>query len=111
MTGPCVATSLVAQAPARERRAAGRFPIAGPLHARSAQSSWEEYIDSVEVANASRGGLYFTTRSAHYRVGMRVSLSLGCWPAIGRDSPVFGEVVRIDRLESSFGVAVRILMC
>jgi hypothetical protein len=72
----------------------------------------DEYKEEVHtLSNRSRKGVYFETRSAHYKVGMPISVSTACDSPQRWSAPSFGKVVRIDRLAAgNFGIAVRILM-
>jgi hypothetical protein len=91
----------------KERRRARRVKISRPMRARPSDPKYKEEVQS--SVNASRDGLYFTTRAKHYYVGMRLSVTLGYAPNDPCNSASFGEVVRIVRLkDGSFGIAVQI---
>ena len=101
------AKSLVTSPKAQERRTNPRVNIAMPLLARPFDPKYKEELQT--SSNTSRNGLYFQTRSKHYSVGMRVSVILGYAPGSRCNSPAYGEVVRIDRLnDGGLGVAFRI---
>jgi hypothetical protein len=72
----------------------------------------DEYKEEVHtLSNRSRDGIYFETRSTHYRIGMPISVSTVCDSAHRWSAPAFGKVVRIDRLTAgNMGIAVRIVM-
>ena len=92
-----------------ERRASQRFPNDGPVLARSLGDEYNEEVHT--LSNRSRDGVYFETRSAHYRVGMPISVSAACDTPQRWCATAFGKVVRIDQLaDGNFGIAVRILM-
>jgi hypothetical protein len=102
-------TSLVSSILQQERRANPRLSISRPLLACPFGPEYKEEVQT--SSNTSRDGLYFETRSQHYRVGMPISVIEGYAPETRYHSPSFGKVVRIDRLEDgSFGIAVHILM-
>jgi hypothetical protein len=91
----------------RERRGARRVKISRPMLARPSDRRYNEEVQS--SVNASRDGLYFTTRANHYHVRMRLGVTLGYAPNDPCNSESFGEVVRIDRLKDGrFGIAVQI---
>jgi hypothetical protein len=95
--------------PHDERRSSHRFGSGEPVLTCLFGREYNEEVQT--LSNRSRDGLYFETHSAHYRVGMPISVSAAsdsphCW-----DSPAFGKVVRINSLaDGNFGIAVRILM-
>lgn len=93
----------------KECRLTPRETLSEPVLVRPIESVYPEEICT--TANVSRSGLYFTTPTSHYYVGMNVIVSLN----FGPDDPVhreqIGDVVRVDRLDDGkWGVAVRILM-
>jgi hypothetical protein len=100
--------SLIAAMLETERRTSRRENIPRQLLACPFGPEYREEVQT--TSNSSRDGLYFTTRSSHYRVGMPVSVIVGYAPAARCDAPSFGKVIRIDRLKDGLGIAVRILM-
>jgi hypothetical protein len=101
--------SLVSSILQQERRANPRWSLAKPVLACPFGPEYKEEVPT--TSNTSRDGLYFETRSQHYRVGMPVSVLEGYAPHHRYGSPSFGKVVRIDRLkDGTSGIAVQILM-
>ncbi len=97
---------IVAQ---EERRKDRRVKISRPLLVRPSDPKHKEEVHS--TLNASRDGLYFTTKAEHYHFGMRLCVIFGYAPTDRCSSVSSGKVVRIDRLEDgSFGIAVEILV-
>ena len=102
-------TSLVSSILQQERRASPRFRMAKPLLACPFGPEYKEEVQA--TCNTSENGVYFESRSTHYRVGMPISVSAPCTSQTRQHSPSFGKVVRIDRLEDGrLGIAVQILM-
>lgn len=102
-------TSLVSSILQQERRASPRFRTAKPLLACPFGPEYKEEVQA--TSNTSQNGVYFETRSKHYRIGMPISVSAPCTSQNRCNSPSFGKVVRIDRLEDgNLGIAVQILM-
>ena len=100
-------TAVIVPVPEKERRANRRAKISRPTLVRPSDPRYKEEVDI--TLNASRDGLYFTTRAKHYYVGMRVRVTLGYVPTDPCNSQSFGEVVRIDPLkDGGFGIAVQI---
>lgn len=92
-----------------ERRKGRRVKISLPMLVRPSDPKHKEEVQA--TLNASRDGLYFTTRAEHYYVGMRLSVIFGYAPTDRCNSASSGKVVRIDRLEDGrFGIAVEILV-
>src|ERR1700680_94668 len=93
----------------KDRRADRRVKISRPTLIHPSDPKYKEEVHT--TLNASRDGLYFTTRATHYYVRMRLKVTLGYAPKDPCNSVCFGEVVRIEQLEDgSFGIAVRILV-
>ena len=92
-----------------DRRSDARIKISRSMLVRPSDPKYKEEVQT--TLNASRDGLYFTTRAKHYYVGMRLSVTLGYAPNDPCNSASFGEVVRIERLKDGrFGIAVQILL-
>lgn len=109
MLHPTKETSLVSSILPQERRTIPRFNIARPMLACPFGSEYKEEVHT--TSNTSRDGLYFETRSQHYRVGMPISVIEGYTPGHRYCAPSFGRVVRIDELtDGNRGIAVEILM-
>ena len=102
-------TAKIAPLPQKEQRRGRRAKISKPVRVRPVDPNYKEEVQT--TLDASRSGLYFTTRARHYYVGMRVRVT---FPYAGFDpcqSESTGEVVRVEQLEDGrFGVAVRILL-
>jgi hypothetical protein len=109
MIATATETNLVSSILQQERRSSTRFRVAKPL---LACPFGPEYTEEVQTtSNTSREGVYFETRSRHYRVGMPISVSAPYTSQGRHRSPSFGKVVRIDeREDGTLGVAVQILM-
>jgi hypothetical protein len=102
-------TSLVSSILQQERRSSPRFQITKPLLACPFGPEYKEEVQT--TSNTSRDGVYFETRSPHYRIGMPISVSVPYTSPNRGSSPCFGKVIRIDELmDGSFGIAVEILM-
>ena len=65
-----------------------------------------EYCTSV---NVSHTGVYFKTSSGHYLLGMEVYVTSDFVVGGPNRAEIMGAVVRIDKLEDGFGVAVHFL--
>jgi len=94
---------------AKECRLTPRETLSEPVLVRPCDPVYPEEICT--TANVSRSGLYFTTITDHYYVGMNVIVALN----FGPDDPIHrehvGDVVRVEKLRrGKWGVAVRILM-
>ncbi len=93
----------------KERRKSRRAKISRPMLASPTDPQYKNKEEVQSSVNASRNGLYFTTRAGHYHVGMHLNITLGYAPNDPCNSPSLGEVVRVDRLDDGrFGVAVKI---
>jgi hypothetical protein len=95
--------------PREELRSSPRFRTSEPVMTHFLGDEYKEEVHT--LSNRSREGVYFETRSTHYRVGMPISVSTSCDSPQRWSAPSFGKVVRIDRLaDGHLGIAVRILM-
>jgi hypothetical protein len=65
-----------------------------------------EYCTS---SNVSHTGVYFKTASAHYLLGMEVYVTSDFVVGGPNRAEIMGAIVRIDKLEDGFGVAVHFL--
>jgi len=102
-------TSLVSSIVPQERRASRRSVLEKAVLACPFGPEYKEAVQT--ISNMSRDGLYFETRSSHYRVGMPICIVEGYTPQTRYNSPSFGKVIRVDRLQDGgSGVAVQILM-
>jgi hypothetical protein len=94
---------------AKECRNSPREPLSEPVRIRPSDPQFTEEI--CKTANVSRGGLYFTTSTKHYFVGMNVVVTLNFGPDDPRHREQIGDVVRVvDLADGMVGVAIRILM-
>ncbi len=95
-----------------ERRRTDRVEIALPLRARPYDSKDASFDDICTTLNASRDGVYFSTESQAYRIGMqlRVTFPYSNLPH-SRNVDFLGRVVRIDTLaDGRLGIAVDLQM-
>jgi len=94
---------------AKECRTSPREILSEPVRIRPSDPQFTEEICT--TANVSRGGLYFTTPTRHYFVGMNVVVTLNFGLDDPRHREQIGDVVRVDPLaDDMVGVAIRILM-
>ena len=103
------------EAPVIERaqlRRSRRLKMARPLRVRPSEPRDEHFEDTPVSVNASKEGIFFTTKQSGYRKGMRLFVT---FPLASASDPMsceyVAEVVRIDALPNGlFGVAVNLLM-
>jgi hypothetical protein len=93
----------------KECRQTPREQLSEPVCVRPCDPSYPAEVCS--TVNVSRTGLYFTTSTDYYYVGMNVIVMLN----FGADDPIhreqIGDIVRLEKLEDGkWGVAIRILM-
>lgn len=93
----------------KEYRQTQREHLSEPVCVRPCDPRYPAEVCS--TVNVSRSGVYFTTSTDYYHVGMNVIVMLN----FGPDDPVhrqqIGDVVRLDELDDGkWGVAIRILM-
>jgi hypothetical protein len=94
---------------AKESRATPRESLSEPVRIHPSDPQFTEEICT--TANVSRGGLYFTTLTRHYFVGMNVVVTFNFGADDARHREQIGDVVRVDQLaDDMVGVAIRILM-
>src|SRR5215467_11615656 len=96
---------------AKQRRSR-RAKIARPMRVRPSEPRDEHFDDLPVSVNASKEGIYFTTRRENYYPGMRVFVT---FPYSGPHDPMNSEyvaqVVRVEKLPNGkSGVAVHLLM-
>jgi PilZ domain len=94
------------------QRRSRRVKMAKPLKVRPSEVRDEHFEDLPTSINASKEGIYFTTRRTDYYKGMRVFVT---FPYSKGYDPMnleyVAEVVRVDQLPNNrFGVAVNLLM-
>jgi hypothetical protein len=95
-----------------EKRRSRRAKIAKPLRVRPSEPRDEHFEDLPVSVNASKEGIYFTTRRENYYKGMRVFVT---FPFTSAHDPMnceyVAEVVRVENLPNNrFGVALHLLM-
>jgi len=99
--------AIISPLPPKELRRSRRVKISLPARVRPSDPKYKEEVRT--TLNTSRDGLYFTTWTEHYYVGMRVRATFPYASVDVCNSEYLGEVMRIDRLEDgSLGIAVRI---
>jgi len=102
----------IAEAPVSELRRARRAKITKQLRVRPSEPRDDHFEDLSASVNASKHGIYFTTRRSNYYKGMRVFVT---FPYTSAHDPMsceyLAEVVRIEGLQNGkFGVAVDLKM-
>jgi hypothetical protein len=95
-----------------EQRRSRRAKIAKPLRVRPSEPREEHFEDNPISVNASKEGIYFTTRRANYYKGMRLFVT---FPFSSTHDPMnceyVAEVVRVESLPNGrFGIAVHLKM-
>lgn len=95
-----------------EQRRYHRAKMARPLRVRPSEPRDDHFEETLVSVNASKEGIYFTTRRSGYYKGMRVFVT---FPFTSVNDPMtceyVAEVVRVEELPNSrFGIAVRLLM-
>lgn len=94
------------------KRQSRRAKIARPLRVRPSDPRDEHFEDLPVSVNASKEGIYFTTRRKSYYKGMRVFVT---FPFSSPHDPMnceyVAQVVRVEELsKGKFGVAVHLQM-
>jgi PilZ domain len=94
------------------KRRSRRAKIARPLRIRPSEPKDEHFEDLPVSINASREGVYFTTRRETYYVGMRVFVT---FPYTSAHDPMnceyVAQVVRVEKHSNGkFGIALNLLM-
>jgi PilZ domain len=94
----------------QEKRKCHRAKIARPLRVRPSEPRDEHFDEVVTSVNASREGIYFTTRRETYYLGMRLFIT---FPYSSANDPMnceyVGQVVRIEKLPNNkIGIAVHL---
>ena len=97
---------------ASELRRARRAKLARPMRVRPSEPRDDHFEDLPTSVNASKHGIYFTSRQSTYYKGMRVFVTFPYTSAHDpMNSEYLAEVVRIDTLPNNkFGVAVDLKM-
>ena len=94
-----------------EQRRSRRAKMARPLRVRPSNPRDEHFEDNPTSVNASKEGIFFSTRKSNYYKGMRVFVT---FPFTSAHDPMnceyVAEVVRVEALPNNrFGVAVHLL--
>ena len=95
-----------------EQRRSRRAKIAKPLRVRPSDPRDEHFEDVPISVNASKEGIYFTTRRSNYYKGMRLFVT---FPFSSAHDPMnceyVAQVVRVENLPNNrFGIAVHLKM-
>jgi hypothetical protein len=95
-----------------DKRAGRRAKIARPVRVRPSEPRDDHFDDLPISVNASKSGIYFTSRLKSYYPGMRVFVT---FPYSSPHDPMnceyVAQVVRVEKLESGkTGVAVHLQM-
>jgi hypothetical protein len=95
-----------------DKRRSRRAKMARQLRVRPSEPRDEHFEDLPISVNASREGIFFTTRKESYYPGMRVFVT---FPYSSPHDPMnceyVAQVVRVEKLPNGkFGVAVNLLM-
>jgi hypothetical protein len=98
--------------PASELRRARRAKMARPMRVRPSEPRDDHFEDLPTSVNASKHGIYFTSRQSTYYKGMRVFVTFPYTSAHDpMNSEYLAEVVRVDALANKkFGIAVDLKM-
>ena len=94
------------------QRRSRRAKIARTLRVRPSEPRDEHFEDLSTSINASKEGIFFSTRRATYYPGMRVFVTFPySSPYDPMNCEYVAQVVRVDKLPNGkFGVAVNLLM-
>ena len=95
-----------------QKRRSRRAKIVRPLRVRPSDPKDDHFEDQPISVNASKEGIYFTSRKANYYKGMRVFVT---FPFTSAHDPMnceyVGEILRVEpQANGKFGVAVHLLM-
>ena len=95
-----------------EKRVSHRAKISRPVRVRPSEPRDDHFEDLPISVNASKSGIYFTSRLKSYYPGMRVFVTLPCSsPHDPMNCEYVAQVVRVEKLESGkTGVAVHLQM-
>jgi hypothetical protein len=111
ISGPPTAAPADAEKKYPAQRRSRRAKIVRPLRVRPSGPRDEHFEDTPTSVNASKEGIFFTTRKSNYYKGMRVFVT---FPFTSAHDPMnceyVAEVVRVETLPNKrFGVAVHLL--
>jgi hypothetical protein len=94
-----------------ELRRARRAKLVRPMRVRPSEPRDDHFEDLPISVNASKHGVYFTSRITTYYKGMRVFVTFPYTPHDPMNSEYLAEVVRVDALANKkFGIAVDLKM-
>lgn len=95
-----------------ELRRARRAKLARPMRVRPSEPRDDHFEDLPTSVNASKYGIYFTSKKPNYYKGMRVFVTFPYTTAHDpMNSDYLAEVVRIDHMPNGkFGIAVDLKM-
>jgi hypothetical protein len=95
-----------------DKRAGRRAKIARPVRVRPSEPRDDHFEDLPISVNASKSGIYFTSRLKSYYPGMRVFVTFPySSPYDPMNCEYVAQVVRVERLENGkSGVAVHLQM-
>jgi len=99
-------------APSVDLRRGRRAKMTRPLRVRPSEPRDEHFVDLPTSVNASKTGIYFTTKRTDYYKGMRVFVTFPFTSAHDpMNSEYLAEVVRLDRTpDGKLGVALDLKM-
>jgi hypothetical protein len=108
----CASEPIMQNKPHGEKPRSRRAKMARSLRVRPSEPRDEHFEDLTTSTNASKEGIYFTTRRSNYYPGMRAFVTS---PYDSPHDPMnreyVAQVVRVDKLPNGkFGVAVQLLM-
>lgn len=94
-----------------ERRRSRRVRIGEPLLVRPSDPKDKHFEEISRTRNASREGIYFTTKRDSYYPGMRLFVTVPYHPeSDARSSEQVGQVMRVEELgDGERGIAVLLL--
>jgi hypothetical protein len=94
-----------------ELRRARRAKLVRPMRVRPSEPRDDHFEDLPISVNASKHGVYFTSRVTTYYKGMRVFVTFPYTPHDPMNSEYLAEVVRVDELPNKkYGIAVDLKM-
>ena len=95
----------------QERRRSRRIRIGQPLRVTPSDPRDVPFEETTTTKNVSREGIYFLSKKAMYREGMRLFVTLPYhFPSDPHDLEYLGQVTRIENLpDGNHGIAVQLL--
>jgi hypothetical protein len=97
--------------PSSDKRFKPRARIARKIRVRPSNPEEDDFEDISVSINASRDGVYFSSKRESYRVGLRLFVTYPYGEAHDPSNREYvAEVVRVETLrEGTFGIALRLL--